>query len=162
VYTSSSVTAKVAPAAFSPTMRISVPGAAARTAEAAAEARDLDPGPCLGIWSNCHRSTGGIVRFEVARREGGLRLRTFGAGPEGALDWGEVEVERVYGEAVTGGRMAGLVAHHDLGFKSTRVEIHWKQGVAVVGAYHTFHDASGRHPYFCRQFFARTGTAARS
>jgi hypothetical protein len=112
----------------------------------------VDLAPLSGDWINFDAGTTGLVRVEVAPRAGALAVRAFGADTEGACDWGEVA-----GDAFTDGvglrTAVAFTALYDLGFARVRLAAYLNKRLLVVDAYGTFHDGSGRSPYFQRDHF---------
>jgi hypothetical protein len=114
----------------------------------------VDLAPLLGAWVNFDPASTGLARVETARSGGGLTVRAFGAGAnaESPRDWGEIP-----GAAFTDGvslcTAVAFAALYDLGFARVRLAAYLNKRLLVVDAYGTFHDGSGRSPYFQRDHF---------
>ena len=112
----------------------------------------VDLAPLLGTWVNFDPGSTGLARVETAQRGGALAVRAFGAGVDGPCDWGEIRAD-----AFTGGvglrTAVAFTAVYDLGFARVRLAAYLNIRLLVVDAYSTFHDGSGRSPYFQRDHF---------
>ena len=110
-----------------------------------------DLSPLLGTWMNTNPDTDSILKLTVARRNGGIVLRVFGASSPSPVDWGEVEANAY----VNGGTCEGVGfrARYDFGEIETFLVSNHKQGILTIQSYTSFRDASGRMNYFAREFF---------
>jgi hypothetical protein len=116
----------------------------------------IDPTPALGQWLNTNRRTWGITRAEVTQRDGQIWLQVWAADPEeGPRDWGTVPVERLYADGPSSNRVAAYQATFDLGHARTLVQANITLGVAILAAFTTFTDDSGRVNYMSREYFHR-------
>ena len=114
----------------------------------------LDPGPLLGTWKNTNPEPRGIEGIELSRRDGNrMTVRVRGAGPDGWMDWGEVEGD-VFAKCASSSEAMAFSARYDLGFQIVELQANIKQGVLVVASLHEIRDGS-RSSYFAREFFFR-------
>ena len=118
------------------------------------EKETLEPGPLLGTWKNTNPEPRGIAGIELGRREGKMTVRVRGAGPDGWMDWGEVEGD-VFAKCASSSEAMAFSARYDLGFQIVELQANIKQGVLVVASLHEIRDGSGRSSYFAREFFFR-------
>jgi hypothetical protein len=119
----------------------------------------LDLADFPGTWTSSDPGTRGVARLDLAVRDGELVGRIWGGGADGPVDWGLRRAEALYADAVTSRAGAGFLLRYDHGFLTSHVEANLKLGVAVLGVYQSFHDASGRHDYFFREFLSADGGA---
>ncbi|HET9623356.1 MAG TPA: hypothetical protein VFP84_18410 [Kofleriaceae bacterium] len=123
-----------------------------------ADAAQTVPGPIddaslVGDWINFKPSTQYLVRATLRRTADGLRVRVWGSGAHGAIDWGEVEaVPFVAGAGLAAG---GFCARFALDGVETQLATNEKFGVLVIQSYTRFLDGSGRRAQFAREFFRR-------
>jgi hypothetical protein len=120
----------------------------------------LDPTPILREWSNTNHSTCGISRARLSRRDDRIEVQIVAAdllgGPH---DWGSVTVDQVYTEGPASNRACAYTATFDLGHAHTHLHANASHGLAVIAAFTTFTDGSGRLPYLSREFY-QPGTGA--
>jgi hypothetical protein len=122
----------------------------------------LDPTPILGEWSNTNRSTCGISGAELARRDDGIQVRIVAADLQGeSHDWGRVTPEQVFTDGPASNRACAYTATFDLGHARTHLHANASHGLAVIAAFTTFTDGSGRLPYLSREFYQPGPPAAR-
>ena len=114
----------------------------------------LDLAAFPGTWTSSDPGTRGVARLDLAVRDGELVGRIWGGGANGPVDWGPSRAEALYADAVTSRTGAGFLLRYDHGFLTSHVEANLKLGVAVLGVYQSFEDASGRQDYFFREFLA--------
>lgn len=119
----------------------------------------LDLAAFPGTWTSSDPGTRGVTRLDLEVRDGELVGRIWGGGPNGPIDWGPSRAEALYADAVTSRSGAGFLLRYDHGFLTSHVEANLKLGVAVLGVYQSFQDASGRHDYFFREFLSVDGGA---
>ena len=119
----------------------------------------LDLAAFPGTWTSSDPGTRGVARLDLAVRDGELVGRIWGGGANGPVDWGPRRAEALYADAVTSRAGAGFLLRYDHGFLTSHVEANLKLGVAVLGVYQSFQDASGRHGYFFREFLSADGGA---
>jgi len=110
-----------------------------------------------GTWTSSDPGTRGVARLDLAVRDGELVGRIWGGGANGPVDWGPRRDEALYADAVTSRAGTGFLLRYDHGFLTSHVEANLKLGVAVLGIYQSFQDASGRHDYFFREFLSAVG-----
>jgi len=140
----------------------------------------IDAEPILGRWRNPDETSGGISEIDISRRDGGLAVRVVAAGgPDGPIEWGEVQVELYSDISMTGGGRgavgpdaSGQVPAHyadlsgtgggpaflatfDHGFGRVDLQCRLNLGLLVVAIYSEFADDSGRPNYFLRPVYAR-------
>ena len=116
---------------------------------------ELDPGPLLGSWKNTQPEPRGMAEIVLARHDGGLAVRVFGAGPAGGrIDWGEIPGAVFAHDAGSRHAMA-FSAAYDFGFLYVELQANVKQGVLVVASFNQFRDDSRRSSYFTRELFYR-------
>lgn len=121
-----------------------------------AGARRVDLSGFAGRWVSSDAGSRGIPAFALTVDEQTVRGQFFGAGAQGLVDWGAQPVAQIFTDGVGSSRGAGFALHYDFGFLETRLQVNLKLGVAVLGAFNTFKDGSGRLPYFAREFYAQT------
>ena len=120
---------------------------------AVAPAGELDLSGLLGGWLNTDGGdSGGVLRFALTERDGGLFV-----GAEGVGGYGWAAVEAV--------PFAPTVAdHHAWAFNcrfefpggtATDVSAYNKQGILVAAIFTSFEDDSSRADYWTREFFHR-------
>jgi hypothetical protein len=121
----------------------------------------VDPSPALGVWLNTNRSTWGVERAELARRDGGVEMHVLAADPLGeSHDWGRTVVERLYTDGPGSPRLCGYTATFDLGHARTHIQTNLAHGLTVIAAFTTFTDGSGRSSYLSREYFYRQAAPA--
>lgn len=110
-----------------------------------------DLSPLLGDWVNSNPETDYIIKLNVARQDGRLVVRIFGAYSPEPIDWGEVEAIAY----MTGGSRdcVGFHARYSFGEIETYLAANQKLGILVIQSYTSFKDASGRMSHFAREFF---------
>jgi hypothetical protein len=114
----------------------------------------LDPAPILGQWSNTNRSTCGISQAELVRRDDRIEVQIVAADLLGEPhDWGGVSLERVFTDGPVSNRACAYTANFDLGHARTHLHANTSHGLAVIAAFTTFTDGSGRSPYLSREFY---------
>ena len=107
----------------------------------------VDLAPLLGTWVNFDQGSRGIAGLELAERAGGLTVRVSGTG-----DWGEVPAFPFTDGAGLHAAVA-FNAFYELGEMRVTLACYLNKRLLVVDAYTTFHDGSGRSPYFARDHF---------
>lgn len=117
------------------------------------DAGPLDLRPLTGLWQNTNPASRGIVRLEIAARDGGLRVRAFGAGSPEPFDWGEVAASVLYADGLRSGKGHAFLASYDFGFQESHLQCNLSQGLLIVAAFNVFKDGSGRSNYFSREFY---------
>jgi len=113
----------------------------------------LDCSLLVKTWTNTNEDTRGITRVTVADRRGSLWVRIEGAGGDSPRDWGEAQVEAVYGAAPESRIPMSFNATFDLGSMRSHVQANVNQGLLVMVTFNSFTDDSGRADYFSREFF---------
>ena len=108
----------------------------------------------LGTWFATDKQATGVVRLELAERDGAFVMRAFGAGTPDALDWGEVPAV-AYAKSVMSGEGMAVSAAFDFGFLESLLAAYTKGGILVLDTFNSFKDGSGRSAYFSREFFHR-------
>jgi hypothetical protein len=107
----------------------------------------IDLAPLLGTWINFDKASRGIARLELSERDSRLAVRVFSP-----ADWGEVQ-----GFPFTDGvglhAAVAFNAFYDFGEMRVTLACYLNKRLLVVDAYTTFHDGSGRSPYFARDHF---------
>ena len=121
---------------------------------ARAQDERLDLAAFPGTWTSSDPGTRGVARLDLAVHDGELVGRIWGGGANGPVDWGPRRAEALYADAVTSRAGAGFLLRYDHGFLTSHVEANLKLGVAVLGVYQSFQDASRRHDYFFREFLS--------
>jgi hypothetical protein len=111
----------------------------------------IDDAPLIGDWINCKPDTSCIRRAVVHRTDGRLRIRVWGAGADGPVEWGEVEATPYI--AGTGLVAGGFCARFVLGQVETQLATNEKFGVLIIQSYTRFLDGSGRRAHYSREFF---------
>ena len=121
-------------------------------------AASVDPSALVGAWVSTNRATRGIIKLILAHTEGRFTVQAFGALPDAANDWGEVEACAFAGgiELRDG---IGFKAFYDFGFMETALAAYLNKRILVVDSYNTFKDDSGRCNYFFRDHFYQEETA---
>jgi len=125
-------------------------------ADAKRQSGPTDLAPLLGRWVNVNPATDYLVRVDVAAGEtagAGLRLRVYGAGDGGPVDWGEGEATPYAAGGAT--EAGGFHARYALGPVETHLAANQKLGILVIQSYTSFHDGSGRRAHYAREFFRR-------
>lgn len=113
-----------------------------------------DPSPLIGDWVNSNPETDYIWKITVAKRDGLLIVRAYGAHSPEPLDWGEAEaIAYVTGETLNA---VGFHARYDFGEIETYLAANQKLGILVIQSYTSFKDRSGRMNHFAREFFHRS------
>jgi hypothetical protein len=121
---------------------------------AAAGGGEVDPGPLAGVWFATDRATPGVLRMELAKREGRLVVHAYGACSPEPCDWGE-QVATAYGASVASTEAMAFSVIYDFGFLETLLAAYMKGGILVLDTFNTFKDGSGRASYFTREFYHR-------
>lgn len=109
--------------------------------------RPADLAPLVGTWVNFDPASRGIARVELWEQEGQLALRVFGT-----EDWGQAEAFPFTGGVDLHAAVA-FCAFYELGEMQVTLACYLNKRLLVVDAYTTFHDGSGRSPYFARDHF---------
>ncbi len=101
----------------------------------------------MGTWVNFDKGSRGIAWVELSDRSGSLAVRV-----SGTEDWGEGQAFPVTDGV---GLHAGVAfnAFYELGDMRVTLACYLNKRLLVVDAYTTFHDGSGRSPYFARDHF---------
>ena len=107
----------------------------------------VDLAPLLGTWVNFDKTSRGIVRLELSEREGRLAVHIFGT-----EYWGEVPAFP-FTDGVELHAAVAFNAFYELGEMKVTLACYLNKRLLVVDAYTTFHDGSGRSPYFARDHF---------
>jgi hypothetical protein len=115
----------------------------------------LDLTTLLGTWVNTNPESEGIVKLILAAGPAGLLVRVFGAGSPEPVDWGEVAVDKLFGDGLVATRAAAFTARFDRGFLGVHVQGNQNLGLLVVASFNRFQDGSGRSDYFAREFYHR-------
>jgi hypothetical protein len=124
----------------------------------AAPPRRLDLDGLLGAWLNTDDgSLGGVLRFEIGEREGGLLVRGIGAGHPDPYEWNEVEA-RAFAPSVADARAWAFNCRFEFGELATDVSAYNKQGILVAAIFTSFADGGTRSDYWTREFFFRAGS----
>jgi hypothetical protein len=122
-------------------------------------AEPLDLRHLVGSWRNTDRGeSGGVERLAVRAHANGLRVRGFGVGDPGPVDWGETDAE-AFGYSVAGGLAFGFTCRFDFDFQRAEIAAYGKEGILIIVTYNSFDDASPRADYWTREFFNREETA---
>jgi hypothetical protein len=108
-----------------------------------------------GTWLNTNRQGTGIAKVILSVFADSLRVRVFGAGDGGLLDWGEVVASTIYTDSPASHRGMSFTAAYDLGFMECHLEGNLNLGLLVLASLNQFEDGSGRSDYFAREFFYR-------
>jgi hypothetical protein len=114
----------------------------------------VDPAPMLGSWFATDKQSAGVVKLELAERDGAFVVRAFGAGSPDPIDWGEVPAI-AYANSVVSDEGMAVSAVFDFGFEESLLAAYSKGGILVLDTFNTFKDGSGRSAYFSREFFHR-------
>ncbi|HEY8002470.1 MAG: hypothetical protein ACHQJ5_02010 [Vicinamibacteria bacterium] len=113
---------------------------------------ELDLSGLVGGWLNTDAGdSGGILRFVLAERDGGLFVRGAGVG---GYEWDEVEAI-AFAPTVADGRAWAFNCRFDFGQMVTDVSAYNKQGILVAATFTSFDDDSARSDYWTREFFHR-------
>ena len=111
----------------------------------------------VGSWLNTKPETTGFTRALIERDDDRVTLRIFGAGKDGAIDWGPVDAEIFANVEEDGVPTSALYASYDLGFMETELQIRNNRGVLVIAQFTRFKDDSGRANWVDREFFYLEG-----
>src|SRR4051794_2474356 len=113
----------------------------------------LDLGGLAGAWLNTDGGdSGGVLRFDLADRDGRLFARATGVG---GYEWDEVG-GKPFGPRVADGHAWAFNCRFEFpGGVSTDVSAYNKQGILVAAIFTTFDDGSPRADYWTREFFHR-------
>lgn len=106
----------------------------------------------LGEWFNFDRKTRQIAQVRIYVQDGRLCMEAFGAGQDGPLPWGSVQLD-TFTSGVEVAEIEGFTGLFDFGFKEVRFCSNLKYGTLVIQTYNRFKDGSGRADYFIREFF---------
>ena len=116
---------------------------------------ELDLGGLAGGWLNTDGgASGGVLRFELAERDGGLFAR---ATAVGGYEWDEVEALPFAPTVADGHAWAFNCRFEFPGGVATDVSAYNKQGILVAAIFTSFDDDSPRADYWTREFFHRDG-----
>lgn len=126
---------------------------------ARAQDESIDLAAFPGTWTSSDPETRGVARLDLAVRDGELVGRIWGGGANGPIDWGASRAKALYADTATSRAGAGFLLSYDHGFLTSHVGVNLKLGVAVLGVYQSFQDASGRQGYFFREFLSANGDA---
>jgi len=120
---------------------------------AAAPPDTLDLAELTGGWLNTDGGeSGGVLRFDVADRDGRLFVRATGAG---GYDWDDVEAHPL-AQTVADDRAWAFNCRFEFpGGVATDIAAYTKQGILIAAIYTTFDDADVRADYWTREFFHR-------
>lgn len=120
---------------------------------------ELDTDALLGRWVNADQATRGISEMTCTLRDGQLRVRVTGVGPDGPIDWGEVPATTYSDISATGGArvVPCFLAIYDHGFLRAQMLTRLNLGLLVSDIFNEFTDDSGRSSYLNREVFVRTG-----
>jgi hypothetical protein len=120
---------------------------------AAGPPSSLDLGGLAGGWLNTDGGdSGGVLRFDLADRDGRLFARATGVGGH---EWEEVEA-RPFAPTVADGQAWAFNCRFEFaGGTATDVSAYNKQGILVAAIFTTFEDGDPRADYWTREFFHR-------
>ena len=121
----------------------------------------LDPSSLLGTWVTTNSASRGIVRVNLAVKEGAFTVQIFGACEPTPCDWGEVEGP-LFADGFDSPLGTNFGAFYDFGFMNVRLQGYVKQGVLVIVSFNRFKDGSGRSNYFGKEFFFKVGATGES
>jgi len=116
---------------------------------------DRTIGQFAGDWISTNTSTRGIARISVRTADEGLRVRAFGAGEHGLIDWGTAVAE-VFADGANSPGIRAFRTFYEFGFLETWLQAKTERGVLVIASFTRFKDQSGRANYFSREFFYRS------
>ena len=117
--------------------------------------KPLQISPFCGDWLNADRSGAcGMLGVSLTEQEGGLWVRGLGMAKPIAYAWHGVH-SPTFAPDPGSNQAWGFLADYDFGFLRTIVAGYYKTSVLVATTYNTFHDRSGRAPYWTREFFHR-------
>src|SRR5262245_39943977 len=124
--------------------------------------KPLQISPLCGHWLNAdHRGAPGMLGVTLIEQEGNLWVRGLGLATPGlglatpmAYDWPRVRTPS-FASDPTSSQAWGFLVDYDFGFMRTIIAGYYKTSVLVATTYNTFHDGSGRTPYWTREFFHR-------
>jgi hypothetical protein len=120
---------------------------------ATAPAGELDLGGLAGGWLNTDGGdSGGVLRFDLAERDGRLYVA---ATAVGEYDWNEVEAVPFAPSAGADHAWAFNCRFEFDGGVATEVSAYNKQGILVAAIFTSFEDDSPRADYWTREFFHR-------
>ncbi len=115
----------------------------------------LDLSRLLGGWINTDRGeSGGVLRFELAERDGKLVAKATGAGDPG-YEWAETEATPLAQTVADGHAWAFNCTFEFGGEAATEVAGYTKQGIMIAAIYTSFDDEGTRADYWTREFFHR-------
>lgn len=114
-----------------------------------------EPGALLGTWAALAPAvTKGIAALEVAPDGVDVRVRAYGVGADGPVDWGTTRAE-LYADAHYLDNAPAFLATFDHGYMRVHLQARINRGCLVVCVFTTFTDGSGRSDYFVRECFGR-------
>ena len=114
---------------------------------------ELDLSGLTGGWLNTDGGdSGGVLRFDVADRDGGLYVRATGVG---GYEWEEVEAQAFAPTVADGHAWAFNCRFEFPGGAATDASAYNKQGILVAAIFTTFGDGGTRADYWTREFFHR-------
>jgi hypothetical protein len=120
---------------------------------AAAPPAELDLDGLAGGWLNTDGGdSGGVLRFDLAGRDGRLLVRATGVG---GYEWDEVEATPFAPTAGDGHAWAFNCRFEFPGGAATDVSAYNKQGILVAAIFTTFDGDDARADYWTREFFHR-------
>lgn len=116
--------------------------------------KPLQIAPMCADWLNADRGAPGMLGVTLTEKEGGLWVRGLGLAKPVGYGWPRVRTPSFAPDPAS--RQAwGYLVDYDFGFMRTIVAGYYKTSVLVATTYNTFHDGSGRAPYWTREFFHR-------
>jgi hypothetical protein len=108
-----------------------------------------------GDWLNADRSGAcGMLGVTLTEQEGGLWVRGLGMARPVGYAWPRVHTPSFAPDPASN-QAWGFLVDYDFGFLRTIAAGYYKTSVLVATTYNTFHDGSGRTPYWTREFFHR-------
>ena len=118
--------------------------------------RELSADRLIGRWVNTDKDTRGIASIVIERNDEQFRVRVWGVGAEGAIEWPTARATALANlEEEAGQRAVALAADFDLRFMRAETYLRVNKGVLVIVLFVTFQDNSGRSNYLNREFFYR-------
>lgn len=117
--------------------------------------KPLQISPLCGDWLNAdHSGVPGMRGVTLTEQEGSLWVRGLGMAKPVAYAWPRIRTPSFAPDPASG-QAWGFLVDHDFGFMRTVIAGYYKTSVLVATTYNTFHDGSGRAPYWTREFFHR-------